>query len=336
MTPLPGARATRARPTERGGTTPVTRTKHIPLRDMRLGTPARIRARRTYHPLARPKPSTKGGLVVAKLSHEQEREHAKACQLIDLPRDLTDEERAFVLDNWQASCTARSASDRAYFTPAGLARDMAVHVGGDRILDLAAGIGRLAFHCRDLRARPPRPGPELVCIERNPAYVRVGRRVLPEARWICADITAIPRMRDTLGEFDCVISNPPYGAIPRAVDATSGYRGRRFEYHAIALAAMVARRGVFLVPQVAVPFRYSGMPRIESGTGDAEYRKFAAATGIELEMNCGIDTTQYRQDWQGIASQVEIVHADFTERSVATARPEAAQERHGQLALSSH
>ncbi|MFI6029500.1 hypothetical protein [Amycolatopsis magusensis] len=252
---------------------------------------------------------------MAKLTYEQERLHAQACQLIDLNRDLTEEERAFVLDHWRASSTTRSASDRAYFTPAGLARDLSLHVGGDRIIDLAAGIGRLAFHCRDLWARWPHPGPEFVCIERNPEYLRVGRRVMPEARWICADIMTIPALREEIGEFDCAISNPPFGAIPRAVTTTSGYRGRRFEYHAIALAAMVARCGVFLIPQVAAPFRYSGVPEFESGTGDAEYRKFAAATGIELVANCGIDTTQYQHDWHDVAPLVEIVRADFTERA---------------------
>ncbi|MGW4527795.1 hypothetical protein [Amycolatopsis sp. NPDC004378] len=284
---------------------------------------------------------------MAKLTYEQEHRHAQACQLIDLDRALTEEERAFVLDHWRASSTARSASDRAHFTPAGLARDLSIHVGGDRIVDLAAGIGRLAFHCRDLWARWPHAGPELVCVERNPEYVRVGRRVMPDARWICADIMTIPALREDIGEFDCAVSNPPYGAIPRAVTETSGYRGRKFEYHAIALAAMIARRGVFLIPQTSAPFRYSGVPRYEAGTGDAEYRKFAAATGIELEASCGIDTTQYRDDWHDVDPLVEIVRADFTECAPAAvpaarrgeARPAAlpalpdGEDRAGQLAL---
>lgn len=270
---------------------------------------------------------------MATLTYEQERRHTQACRLIDLPRDLTEEERAFVLDHWRASFTARSASDRAHFTPAGLARDMSLHIIGNRVIDLAAGIGRLAFHCRDPQARPRGSEPEIVCIERNPAYVRVGRRVVPEARWICADIMTLPQMREDLGEFDYAISHPPYGAIPRAVDVTSGYRGRRFEYHAIALAALVARRGVFLIPQVAAPLRHSGVPRFEPGSGDAEYRKFAAATGIELEPHYGIPTTQYRHDWHDVPPQSEVVHADFTERCVPAARPAAAEERHGGLAL---
>jgi hypothetical protein len=258
---------------------------------------------------------------VAKLTREQERLHAEACRLINLSRDLTEDEREFVLNHWLESSTTSSASDRAHFTPAGLARDMSLEVGGDRIIDLCAGIGRLAFHNRDLWGRWPHPGPEMTCIERNPDYVRVGRRVMPEARWICADVMDLPKMRDDLGMHDVCISNPPFGAIPRTGNAPGGYVGRRFEYHVIALAAMVARRGVFIIPQTAAPFHYSGKPCFERDRGDDEYRKFIDVTGIELEPTLGIDTSYYDADWRGVSPRVEIVLVDFTTRQD---RPRAA------------
>jgi hypothetical protein len=208
---------------------------------------------------------------VAKLTIEQERRHARACQLVNLSRDLTEDERGYVLDHYQPSSTGRSALNRAHFTPEGLAVDMSVHIGGSRIVDLAAGIGRLSFHNRDPWARN---SPDFVCIEREPEFVRIGRRVMPEAWWICADIMDIPRLLGRLGKFDCAISNPPFGPVLRSGDAPGGYRGRRFEYHAIALASLIARRGVFLVPQAAAPFRYSGVNQFQHDTGDAEYRKY--------------------------------------------------------------
>ena len=79
---------------------------------------------------------------MAKLTREQERLHAEACRLINLSRDLTEDEREFVLNHWLESSTTSSASDRAHFTPAGLARDMSLEVGGDRIIDLCASFAR--------------------------------------------------------------------------------------------------------------------------------------------------------------------------------------------------
>jgi hypothetical protein len=255
--------------------------------------------------------------MVAMLSRDLERRHDQACQLLDLNRDLTEEERAFVLDHWLASSASRKASDRAHFTPAGLAVDMSVNVTGTRIIDLGAGIGRLAFHCRE-----PWQGhesPTFVCVERNPEYVRVGRKIMPEADWICTDILDLPDMRETLGMFDCALANPPYGSLPRRREGPGGYTGRRFEYHTIAVASVVARRGVFLIPQESAPFRCAGRPYFEPAAGDEEYRKFVAATGIQLDQGCVRDTSEYEGQWHDVCPRVEIVIADFTERAAQTA-----------------
>ncbi len=149
---------------------------------------------------------------------------------------------------------------------------------------------------------------ELVCVENNPTYVAVGRRVLPEATWICADILDLPSLG--LGRFDCAIANPPFGAVTRTVDA-AGYTGRRFEYHAIAVAAQLARHGVFLIPQNSAPFRYSGQ-RCFRDVRDAELDRFERGTGIRLEPSCGIDTSGYAEQWHGVSPRLEVVTCDFT------------------------
>jgi hypothetical protein len=225
----------------------------------------------------------------------------------------------------------------AFFTPEGLAGDMSLEVGGDCIIDLGAGIGRLAWHNRDLFGRWPHPAPEFLCVERNPAYVRVGK-VLPEATWLCADILDLPDLADQLGgPFDCAISNPPFGPLPRHRNAP-GYTGRRFEYHTIAITAGLARSGVLIVPQTSAPFHYSGRPNFEPDQGDAEYARFTAGTGITLTATCGIDTSFYDNLWRSASPRVEIVKADFLERcSVTTPATGAAQRaknaRGDQLAL---
>ncbi|GHH31597.1 methyltransferase [Streptomyces rubradiris] len=245
---------------------------------------------------------------MAKLTVEQATRHRKAQDLVELDRELTVSEREFVLDNWMESATARL--DGAFFTPPGLAHDLRLEVTGKRVIDLCAGIGRLAWACQDtewerLNGEPPR---ELVCVERNPEYVRVGKKVLPEATWICADVFEVPDM--DLGQFDTAIGNPPYGAVYRHGRNSPRYTGGRFEYHVIDIAAEVARNGVFIIPQEMAPFRYSGNTSfIEQRT--APYDRFERQTGIVLGFGIGIDTSYYANEWRDAAPNTEVVRADF-------------------------
>src|SRR5580700_11284325 len=126
---------------------------------------------------------------MAKLTKRESALHLQACELVVSDRPLTVEEREFVLLHWQESIDARQVVDNAFFTPLDLARDFTLAVSGDRVIDLCAGTGRLAFACREqLRSEDGEPDMEFVCVERNPQFVEVGRRVMPEAEWICADL----------------------------------------------------------------------------------------------------------------------------------------------------
>ncbi|MBD2829837.1 methyltransferase [Streptomyces globisporus] len=246
---------------------------------------------------------------MAKLTTEQASQHRKALALVDLDRDLTLTEREFVIDHYMETADARL--DGAFFTPEGLARDMSIEVCGRRVIDLCAGIGRLAFACRDtdwerVNNEPPR---ELVCVERNPEYVRVGKKVLPEATWILGDVFDVPGM-DLGDPFDIAIGNPPYGAVARGGRTAPRYTGGRFEYHVIDIAATVARRGVFIVPQEMAPFRYSGRTSFTEERIDA-YNRFERQTGITLGPSVGIDTSHYLNEWRDAAPRTEIVCADY-------------------------
>ncbi|MEV1178951.1 hypothetical protein [Nonomuraea sp. NPDC049784] len=192
--------------------------------------------------------------------------HAEAQKLVDAPRPLTPDEQDFVLEHWHEGADVTHNLDAAWFTPIELAWEIRHMVEGPRILDLCAGTGRLA------RARLDDPDPtdpvsEMVCVERNPAYVKVGRKTVPEATWICADVFDLAHT--DLGQFDTVMSNPPFGYTQRTGNGPR-YRGRRFEYHVIDIASDLARTGVFIVPQIAAPFRYSGVPVTTFHGGDEE------------------------------------------------------------------
>jgi hypothetical protein len=262
---------------------------------------------------------------VAKLTKIQARLHQQACEILAADRDLSEDEKLFVLEHWQEAAHTTHALAGAFFSPLGLARDLSIEVSGNRVIDLGAGIGHLAWSCRDLWGRRwnDEPARELVCVEANPTYVEVGRRVLPEATWICADLLDVPEMG--LGRFDTAIANPPFGAIARAGDGP-GYRGRRFEYHVIAVAGQIAKWGAFIIPQNSAPFRYSGEPYFREQR-DPELDRFEHAAGITLEPSCGIETSIYAEDWHNVRPRVEVVTCAFTELATAPAPTFAGEPR---------
>jgi len=241
---------------------------------------------------------------VSKLTKAQAKAHAEAQAILTKER-LTEDERWFVMENWREDAQHVNSMAGAFFTPPMLARDLAIETGGRSVIDLCAGMGTLAFM---VAARSwPRDMDRIVCVEANPDYAAVGRKLLPEAEWVVADIFDLP----DLGRFDCAISNPPFGATKRTGDAPR-YKGRAFEYHVIDIASDLAEFGAFIIPQMSAPFRYSGRQSYEVNEGP-EYCKFAQATGLALTASCGIDCSVYQGDWHGVAPAVEIVCADFAE-----------------------
>lgn len=247
---------------------------------------------------------------MSKLTKARAKAHQEACAILAKDR-LSEDERWFVLENWQESATHINSVAGAFFTPPMLARDFAIEVGDlGSVIDLCAGMGTLAFMVRN-RHCWGRTGVRLVCVEANPDYIAVGRKLLPEAEWVQADVFDLPN----LGHFDCAISNPPFGSTKRTGSAPR-YAGRAFEYHVIDIASDLADYGVFIIPQASAPFSYSGKPVYEWRPGD-EYKRFAETTGIALGANCGIDCSAYQGDWHGVAPAVEIVCADFAEARAA-------------------
>lgn len=259
---------------------------------------------------------------MAKLTKSQAKTHAEAEAILKQDR-LSDDDRLFVIENWQESARHINSIAGAFFTPWGLARDFAIEVGPGRIIDLCAGMGTLSLAClwRN-RWGSCDSATEIVCVEANPDYAAVGMKLLPEARWIVGDVFDLP---SDIGRFDTAISNPPFGAIKRVASAPR-FTGQQFEMHVIDAASDLADYGVFIVPQGSAPFRFSACPdggwpsTRRNGVGSGyEARpsdlqdKLLAQTGIVLGPNCGIDTGQYRNEWHGASPICEIVLADFTE-----------------------
>ncbi|VVE56899.1 hypothetical protein PAQ31011_05156 [Pandoraea aquatica] len=238
-----------------------------------------------------------------KMTRQQAKQMAEVEQLVALERRLTVDERMFVLEHYQEGAHTDNAAIGAFFTPYGLARDLAIEVSGARVVDLCAGIGALAFACES-------DDRHLTCVERNAEFVRVGRKVMPDATWIHADVFG-DWWRD-LPSFDMAIANPPFGRI-RESEYFGSYRGSEFEYKVIELALRVANRGAFIVPQPSAPFRYSGAQYYQRCVS-TKCEAFLRDTGITLEVGTGVDTSIYKDEWHGVSPICEIVLAEFLEQ----------------------
>ena len=247
---------------------------------------------------------------MAKLSKAQTRLHLEAVEILKKDK-LTDDERETVFRNWHPGASHMTRHGSAFFTPFELAADFALELNGStRILDLCAGIGVLSVFAY-WRAQFGGQADQLdiTCVEINPTFCEVGRKLSPWATWINADVFDLDA--GELGRFDVACSNPPFGRVRRSGHGPR-YRGPEFELHVIDLASRFARYGAFIVPTSSAPFRYSGAQhheRLESGRG-ADFQK---VTGIELDIGCGVDCSIYRDDWQEVAPAVEIVCADYDE-----------------------
>lgn len=254
---------------------------------------------------------------MSKLSKAQAKAHQKACDLLK-QETLSEDDKFFVLENWQESAKHINTIAGAFFTPVGLARDLAIEVNpGSRIIDLCAGIGALSFFCSGTWKQS-----EIVCVELNPEYAAVGMKIVPEARWIVGSVFNLP---DDVGHFDFAIGNPPFGATPRDAKGPR-YTGKDFELHVIDVASDLADFGVFIVPQMTAGFKYSGCPNggwpetIKDGLGSGftecktdTHERLLAQAGIVLGPSCGIDTSIYQRDWHGVSVKTEIVTIDFIE-----------------------
>lgn len=86
---------------------------------------------------------------MSKLTKQQAQVHEAAARLL-AKGTLTEDEKRFVFQNFREDARHINGQAGAFFTPLGLARDLAIHIPyktGEtiRIIDLCAGIGVLSY-----------------------------------------------------------------------------------------------------------------------------------------------------------------------------------------------
>lgn len=246
---------------------------------------------------------------MAKLTKTQAKLHREALALLDLP-SLTINQREAFYQNYNEAADVEISAAGAFFTPLGMANDMLIDVPTHgSVIDICAGIGHLSFaafhyhwHRREERET------KITCIEINPRYVEIGRKVLPEATWICADALD-PATYRGLGKFGAAISNPPFGN-PHTYRNKAKNAGGNMEYAIIERAAKLSDHGGFIIPQMSAPFEYSGRQCYRERPS-IKYETFNKRTGINLSIGAGCDTTFYKDEWKNAAPLVELAFFDF-------------------------
>ncbi|KEA51849.1 methyltransferase [Mangrovibacter sp. MFB070] len=237
---------------------------------------------------------------MGKLTKKETKLHQQVMDLVHSDRQLTFEEKEFILNNYAGDAVGATG---AFFTPEWLGWDFTIdsYCTG-RCLELCAGIGRLSF-CQYTRCKPE----HIRCVELNPEYVQIGKRVLPEAEWITGDaLTYTSEQR-----YDIVYGNPPFGKINTSEAVTGSYSGSEFEYKVITKGAEFADYGVWIVPQGSAGFVYSGV-RCYERRESPKYKKFVKDTGWTFEAGCGVDTSIYKDEWHGTSVICEVVTVEYS------------------------
>jgi Predicted RNA methylase len=237
---------------------------------------------------------------MARISKRESANHNKVMELIHSDKQLTQDDKEFIFNNYQGDGIGATG---AFFTPEMLAWDFILDAGcsGDCI-ELCAGIGRLSYY-QFLRNNPS----HITCVELNPEYVQIGKRVLPEAEWITGD--ALQYTPDRF--YRVAYGNPPFGNINTSQAYTGRYTGSEFEYKIIDRARYYASMGVWIVPQGSAGFKYSGHSYYDDSVQTPKYHRFNRETGLVLTPGVGIDTSIYRDEWHATKVICESVIVDY-------------------------
>lgn len=241
---------------------------------------------------------------MGKLTKPQLAAHQRACALLALDRPLTLDERHQIYADWHEGADNNQTASSAYFTPLDMASDLRIEMPqGGTLIDLCAGTGRLAFFAggQGLWEEYRHNYDRIVCVERNPAYIEVGRRLFPDAEWICADVLD-PAWRRTVGTFDKAIMNPPFGATTKSQHSAPRYNGAQFDLAVMDVAATLSPDCIAIVPRDRAPWDWRGDYR-QSKHADA----FKLANGLGLWRFTSLTPDYYRDQWRGVAPSVDIV-----------------------------
>lgn len=236
--------------------------------------------------------------------------------MLRLKRPLDPGEIEFCYEYWSPLAESNVGKTGAFFTPQDLAYELQLwSAESGHVLDLGAGIGMLSWQVLAGSGYPQ--DLHLTCLEINPAYVEVGRKLLPEATWICGDVFNL----DTLlaiyrpAGYTCVISNPPFGKLPTTQAAKwFSFKGPG-HLMAMEVAIRMGQKAVMIAPEVDLPWREQGVPfHTVKDNPSTSWRKWHKLFP-DVEVNsCSIDTSAY--EWQGASPKVELFQLEVDDMNL--------------------
>ncbi len=241
-----------------------------------------------------------------KISKQNRKRHNAALELLAKEK-LDWDEQQFFFDNYFECADFDVGHVGAFFTPTDMALDAALEVGQTdrkcKVLDLCAGIGVLSW------AMLTRfPNAEITAIEQNPKWVEIGKKLLPQVNWICADLADVDFAE--LGYFHYALINPPFGKVKSLQSLKCPrYTGSEAHYKVIDIACVCAGEVVAIIPQQSCAWRYSHSRCFQEQTSP-QLERFVKETGIVFGMNMGIDTSAYEQ-FKATTVNVEIVRCEY-------------------------
>lgn len=252
---------------------------------------------------------------MTKITKQQEKLHLESMELINSDKPLTQDEKWFIVKNYSPNATNLTTGTGTFFTPESIGFEFASFSDpqGD-IVELCAGIGSLSFYIieRDQYSGHRPAGwvsPEiknLVCLEINPEYVTVGKRLIPEAEWITGSVFNETLIR-SINRCDCVISNPPFGSI-LSNDSRDWIKFNKkscFDLSVVAVALELSDSGCFILPKGRTYYDVEKHEKINNPLHD----EFKEKTGFMLTPSSW-DLEEFRNDWTYAKPSVEFVSVD--------------------------
>lgn len=264
---------------------------------------------------------------MAKLSKAEIARHCVAQDLLDNGKPLTEDEIDLIYADWHEGANNDQTNASAFFTPIDMAKDLRFDMPNyGTVVDLCAGTGRIAYYGtgRFLYNEYKPQYDRIICVEKNPDYVAVGKRLFPQAEWICGDALD-PEVIEQLRGVDFAFANPPFGKQTKSEFEAPRYKGADFELKILDVLAAIAPEGWAIVPSQTAPFDSRHFYKGQS-INTAKADKWTAATGLGLHRHSSLDFDYYIDGWNGVKPRVDLVHFGgeyYAETPIAPAWPTA-------------